>query len=181
MVGEGTFRLGPDSGRLLVKTSRSGLGARAGHDLVIEAAEWTGNVVVGPDGSARVHVEVNAGSLTIRDALGGLKPMTSSDRKMTEKNMVKVLQPGKYPVITFTADSTAQVDDAVSAPGTLTLVGKTQPLTVSGTVSPGGRLHASATVTQSRWGITPFSAFFGALRLADDVAVEVDAGLSAAD
>jgi hypothetical protein len=36
------------------------------------------------------------------------------------------------------------------------------------------RLRGHATVTQSRWGIKPYSAFAGALRLADDIQVEFD-------
>ena len=43
----------------------------------------------------------------------------------------------------------------------------------------GDRVRGGATVTQSRWGIKPYSAFFGALRLADDVEVEFDVRLPA--
>ena len=37
MVGmpDGSYQVGPERGRLLVKTARTGLGAKAGHDLTI--------------------------------------------------------------------------------------------------------------------------------------------------
>ena len=44
---------------------------------------------------------------------------------------------------------------------------------VSGGVDA-GRIRGHATITQSQWGIKPYSAFAGALRLADNVTVEFD-------
>jgi len=44
----------------------------------------------------------------------------------------------------------------------------------------GGRARGSATITQSKWGIKPYSAFFGALRLRDEVEVEFDVALAPA-
>jgi len=40
-----------------------------------------------------------------------------------------------------------------------------------------GRVVGGATVVQSRWGIRPYSAFFGALKLRDEVRVEFDVAL----
>ncbi|NUL33985.1 YceI family protein, partial [Streptomyces lunaelactis] len=42
MLTDGTYRLGPSTARLLIKTGRAGLGRRAGHDLTIEATRWSG-------------------------------------------------------------------------------------------------------------------------------------------
>lgn len=169
--------MGAPDGRLTVRTSRSGLGSRAGHDLIIEAERWQASVTVARDGAATIEAVVDANSLTIREALGGLKPMTASDRKTTEKNMRKILQPDRYPKISFVAESTTVEDTTVRASGELTLLGVPQQLVVSGTLDSSGHVQAESTVTQSRWGITPFSAFFGALRLADDVVVRIDAPL----
>ena len=48
----GTFLLGPDSGRVIVKTGRAGLAARAGHDLTIEITDWSARVTIPDDGVA---------------------------------------------------------------------------------------------------------------------------------
>ena len=42
----GSYRLGPQAGRLLLMTGRTGLGRRAGHDLTIEATRWLADVVL---------------------------------------------------------------------------------------------------------------------------------------
>src|SRR5215510_2693757 len=69
-----TAKLGPEHGRLLIKTGRSGLGRRAGHDLTIEATRWSGTIDLAgdaervadatPDGSS-VRVDVAVDSLTV--------------------------------------------------------------------------------------------------------------------
>lgn len=43
-IADGSYRLTAESGELLVKTGRTGMGRRAGHDLVIEATRWQGGV-----------------------------------------------------------------------------------------------------------------------------------------
>ena len=76
----GTYRLGPESGRLLVRTTRTGLGAKAGHDLTIEVTRWVGQATVGTIESANssVSVEVEIDSFEVREGTGGVKPL--SDR-----------------------------------------------------------------------------------------------------
>ncbi|WP_260860176.1 YceI family protein [Streptomyces cupreus] len=58
--------------------------------------------------------------------------------------------------------------------GELTIKGRIHPATVHGKANNAGPLRGSATVTQSTWGIKPYTAFLGALRLADDVRVEFE-------
>jgi hypothetical protein len=47
----GNYRLGPDNGRVVLKTGRQGIAARAGHDLTIEITRWSAQVEV-PDEDA---------------------------------------------------------------------------------------------------------------------------------
>ncbi|NKZ07740.1 YceI family protein [Actinomadura latina] len=167
---EGTFELGPDDGRLLVRTGRSGLGRRAGHDLTIEATRWSARVEAREPldaSSAEVTVEVDA--LEVREGTGGALPLSAGDRADITKNLRKVLDTARYPQITFV--STAVGDDGIE--GDLTIMGRTKPVRI-GATRDGDRVRGTVTVTQSRWGIKPYSAFFGALRLADDVEVEFD-------
>ena len=42
----GNFRLGPDTGRVVIKTGRAGLAAKAGHDLTIEVTRWSAQAEV---------------------------------------------------------------------------------------------------------------------------------------
>jgi hypothetical protein len=54
----------------------------------------------------------------------------------------------------------------------------TRPVTLQGRVAD-GRIVGGATVVQSRWGIRPYSAFFGALKLSDEVKIDFDIALTA--
>jgi polyisoprenoid-binding protein YceI len=175
-AGNGNYRLGPEAGMLLLKTGRTGLGRRAGHDLTIEATRWQADVVVNtaaPDqSSVRVTIEVD--SLEVREGAGGIKPLTDADRadiKMTIGK--KILGTAEHPMIMFSSSHVTGTTDAFEASGDLTIMGQARPVTISGGIDA-GRIRGHATVTQSRWGIKPYSAFAGALRLADDVRIEFD-------
>lgn len=172
---EGTFELGPEDGRLLVRTGRSGLGRRAGHDLTIEATRWSATVEARePLDASTVEVTVEVDALEVREGTGGVKPLTDQDRAEIKKNLRNVLDVRRYPRIRFV--STDVREDAVE--GDLTIMGRVKPVRVRAG-RDGDRVRGGATVTQSRWGVKPYSAFFGALRLADDVEIEFDLRLPA--
>jgi polyisoprenoid-binding protein YceI len=56
--------------------------------------------------------------------------------------------------------------------GELTLGAKTQPLSFD-VVVDNGAVSARATVSQTHWGIKPFSALFGTLKVLDEVEVQL--------
>jgi polyisoprenoid-binding protein YceI len=180
-MADGTYRLSPESGELVVKTGRTGMGRRAGHDLVIEVTRWRGEVTVvsaKPEDST-VSVEVDVDSLEVREGLGGVKPLTDKDRADIKKTLCDILDSTTFPQIRFAGTSmTGRPGDSVTVEGDLTIRGETAPVTVRADFAD-GRVRGSATVAQTRWGIKPYSAFLGALKLADEVAVELDAGLAA--
>jgi len=171
----GSYRLEPTAGKLLLKTSRTGLGRRAGHDLTIEITRWEADVVVNADdaGQSSVSVTVEGGSLAVREGTGGLKPLTDADRASIKTTIGEILRVAEHPVITFTSAKVTGTADAFQISGDLTIQGKARPLTFDGGIDA-GRLRGHATVTQSQWAIKPYSAFAGALRLADDIQVEFD-------
>ncbi len=181
-VPDGSFPIGPQAGRLLVRTARTGLGAKAGHDLTIEVTRWRGNVTISTavSGHSGVAVEVETGSLEVREGTGGVKPLTDADRAEIKKVMAeKILQAGRFPTITFQSAEVTGSADRFQVRGDLTIAGVTQPVIINGRLS-GGQVQGRATVTQSQWGIKPYSAFLGALRLRDEVEVEFDLTLAAA-
>jgi polyisoprenoid-binding protein YceI len=99
----GAYRFGPESGRLLVHTTRTGLGAKAGHDLTIEVTRWHGRATVDPATPANslVTVEVDADSFQVRKGTGGVKPLSDADRAEIHKTLKEVLHTGQHPTITF--------------------------------------------------------------------------------
>jgi polyisoprenoid-binding protein YceI len=61
--------------------------------------------------------------------------------------------------------------------GELELAGTRHPISFE-LRSEDGRLTARATVKQSDWGIKPYSALFGTLKVADEVEVGIEASLT---
>jgi polyisoprenoid-binding protein YceI len=175
-LSTGTHRLGPDNGRLLVRTSRTGLGRKAGHDLTIEVTRWSAEAVVDTAEPARssVTAEIEVDSFEVREGTGGVKPLTDADRaEITKTVREKILHTAEHPLITFRSTSVAGSPEAFVAEGDLTIMGETRPVTVRARADD-DRLSGGATVVQSEWGIKPYSAFFGALRLADPVEIAFD-------
>ena len=179
-MADGSYLVGPESGRLLVKTARTGLGSKAGHDLTIEVTRWRGNVVVDAvnPASSSVTVEVDADSFEVRQGTGGIKPLTDADRADIKDTLRgKILNTGRYPTITFGSSRISGTAESFRIDGDLTIVGVTQPVTVEGQLVT-GRAHGSAVIVQSRWGIRPYSAFLGALKLRDEIEVQFDIDLT---
>ncbi|MGH3369990.1 MAG: YceI family protein [Nocardioidaceae bacterium] len=175
----GGYRLGPESGRLLVNTTRTGLGAKAGHDLTIEVTRWHGRATADTavPANSSVTVEVDVDSFEVRQGTGGVKPLTDADRAEIKKTLGEVLHAVQHPTITFRSTRVDGSAGSFTLDGELTIMGVTGPVTVQGRVTD-GRVVGSATVVQSRWGIRPYSAFFGALKLRDEVKVDFDVALT---
>ena len=180
MESAGAYRLGPESGRLLVNTTRTGLGAKAGHDLTIVVTRWYGRATVdaATPANSLVTVEVEVDSLEVREGTGGVKPLTDADRAAIHKTLKDVLHTAQHPTITFRSRRVEGSAGSFTVEGQLTVMGVTQPVMVQGRVTD-GRVVGGATVVQSQWGIRPYSAFFGALKLSDEVKIDFDIALTA--
>lgn len=178
----GTYELGPGDGRILVKTGREGLAARAGHDLTIEITRWSARVTV-PDAAvggglaaAALTAELDLGSLTVREGSGGAKPLSDKDRRDIQAQARKIL--GDQAAATFT--SSRVIPDAAASgaiEGTLNLHGTAQSLIIQITSSAPGQFRGNATLRQTDFGITPYSGFLGALKLKNEIAVEFEVNL----
>jgi polyisoprenoid-binding protein YceI len=175
----GNFRLGPDAGRVVIKTGRAGLAAKAGHDLTIEVTRWSAQVEVPAEGdggqsAATVSAELDLGSLEVREGTGGAMPLTDRDRREIKKQIAGILRGGTA------SFASTRVIPSGAIEGTVTLNGKTQPARLQLTDSGSGRYRGSATLTQTGFGIKPYTGFFGALKLKDEVVVEFEVDLSKA-
>ena len=186
----GTFQLGPDAGRVLIKTGRAGLAAKAGHDLTIEITRWSARVVVPADAGAagaEITADLDLGSLAVREGTGGAKPLTDKDRGDIKNSARKILgdQAASFTSTRVIPASSGSGSGPGSGSGgaiegTLTLNGRSQPVRLQVT-SPGpGRYRGGATIRQTGFGITPYSGFFGALKLRDEVGVEFEVSLDRA-
>ena len=177
MIPPGSYTLGPHNGRLIVKTYREGLAKKVGHDLIIEVGQWSANVNVGEDpSSTTITASANVGSLNPLEGVGGVKPLSDGDKSDIRKNITqKVLT---SPEITFRSTSVKVAGNSATVSGDLTIMGRSQPVDVQLSES-GGRIRGNMSVVQSRWGIKPFTAMMGALKVSDNVDVEFEGNVPA--
>jgi polyisoprenoid-binding protein YceI len=179
-VSAGHYRLGPDTGRIALRTSRDGLAATAGHDLTLDAPRWSGELIVKDDGTpASLEVRIDVGSLTVREGTGGLKPLTDRDRREIGVTMRRLLDTGQHPEAAFTATRFEPAGEGGVIDGDFSLRGTSGPLRLQVSQAGPGKYQATGSVVQSSYGIKPYSGFFGALKVRDAVAVEAEVELPA--
>ncbi len=165
------YTLGPQDGILSVRTSRTGAVAKAGHDLLIHVTEWT--ATLDTDGGS-LTLDADASSLRVREGSGGMKPLDEDDLANIETTIDDEVLLRRD--ISFRSTSVAAEGDALAVTGDLTLVGTTAPLSFDLALTD-GRVQGVAVVRQTDWGMKPYTALFGALKVADEVRVEIDARL----
>jgi polyisoprenoid-binding protein YceI len=167
-------RLGPENATLSVHTKRGGAAAKAGHDLELHVTAWEATLDL-ERGSAELSAD--GASLRVRKGTGGMQALGEEDkdniRQTIDQDVLKKRN------VTFRAGSVAPDGDGrYRVEGDLTLAGSTQPIAFDLLVGDDGRITATATVTQTRWGMKPFSALFGTLKVLDDVEVVLEGRLS---
>ena len=171
-IAPGSYSLGPQNGRLIVKTYREGLAKKVGHDLIIEVGQWSANVNVGEDPSdSSITASAQVGSLSPVQGVGGVKPLSDGDKADIKKNITqKVLT---SPEISFKSSSVKSSGNSATVSGDLTIMGRSQPVDIQLSES-GGKIRGNFSVTQSNFGIKPFTAMMGALKVQDRVDVEFE-------
>jgi polyisoprenoid-binding protein YceI len=162
--------LGPQDGTLTIRTGRKGAASKAGHDLRIEVTAWQATLDL--SGSPSVTLTADSRSLKVREGTGGVKSLDDDDKASIEQTIDDEVLKGA--AIEFRSTGVAVDGERVSVRGDLEIGGRSQPIAFDLLLS-GGRLAGSAVVSQPAWGIKPYSALFGTLKVADEVTVSIDA------
>ncbi len=174
-IGPGTHKLGPENGTLTVETRRTGAASKAGHDLVMEVTSWAAEVDIAKDPA--ITLTADGGSLRVRDGTGGVTALGDDDKAGIEQTIDEEVL--KRTAIEFRSSALELGPDGTGASvhGELELAGTRHPISFE-LRSEDGRLTARATVKQSDWGIKPYSALFGTLKVADEVEIGIEASLT---
>ena len=174
----GAHTLGPENGTLSVRTGRTGAAAKAGHDLLIHVTAWQATLEVGEDPAhCSIALDVDAGSLRVRAGTGGMQALDDDDKANIEQTIDDEVLKRQGIEFRSTAVQSGADGGRISVEGKLTLVGRACPIAFELTVGADGELSGSVVIKQSDWGITPYSALFGALKVADAVEVVLHASL----
>ena len=157
------------------------MGAKLAHDLTLRATRWSGTLNVdGSPAGCNASLSIDPRSIEIVEARGGVKSLSDKDRRDIDKNInEKVLESGKYPELKFESSSCSGAEPNFTAAGNMTIKGTTRPVNIDINVN-GTTVTARTSISQKDFGIKPFSAMMGAIKLRDDVDFELTVNLPSA-
>lgn len=176
----GTYRVNAHSGKLSVYTYKEGFLSAVAHDLLIEVTDFTVNVNVLDGHTVNGEAEVQANSLKVicamKDGQCQHDTLKEKDKADIEEATFKdVLHVSKYPTITFRLQNIAQGDEGVyRIGGELTLHGVTRPVEFDAKTTTGKDFKGRFTLGQKDFGIKPYKALLGTLKVKNEVDIAFD-------
>ena len=158
-------------GTVHVFTYKAGLLSRVAHDLRLSASDWSVQVV-GETVSARFPVAgLSVDGAVVRDTVDPSTPGRSDKHQIARTIRDELLHAHVAPDLTWVG--TVRPDGPLRRfDGALSLRGVSRPAAFTGRLD-GDTLRAEAWLVPSRWGIAPYTALLGAIRLQDKVRVQV--------
>jgi polyisoprenoid-binding protein YceI len=157
-----------------VSVYREGALAAVGHDLKLRVTDFTIEITIEPPA---IRAEFRAESLRVVGTLKNNRvnenePAPPDKREIEENIHTEVLEVRKYPTILFYSTSVEKDGNTYRVTGWLELHGFRREMTF--TAEQGSdRVVTKVLVHQPDFGITPFRAFMGMLRVKPDVFVEL--------
>lgn len=167
-------KLDQDSAECFVFTYKEGLLSAVAHDLKIKVTRFQIDV----DERARtVEGRFDATSLRVVCAMQNGKEskgaLSAEQKREIEANIVRdVLAAGEYPEVRYVSTSVTGEGDEVQVKGQLSLHGKRKTTEVV-VRKERNRYVATATIHQPDFGIRPYSALLGTLKVKADVEVRI--------
>jgi polyisoprenoid-binding protein YceI len=158
-------------GTFHIFTFKDGLLARLAHDLRLSLGRY--EVTVDQD---QVEGRFWLDSLEVDGAMSrgtlDASELSPRDKKTIQGNLCdKVLHTGRHPEATFSGTRQELGGGRYRVTGQLTLMGRPQPVSLEAS-GQDGVYSGSAELVPSRWGIKPFKALGGAIKLQDKLKLE---------
>lgn len=179
--GEAVYRVVPERSRLFMRTGRDGPMKAAGHDHVIASADIEGLVLLSSNPQkSRADLRLPLQQLIVDDPghreRFGLEPdLPESAIEGTTRNMQeKVLESGRFPWATVGVRLLSMEQARAELNLTVTMHGTSSGYTVPADLNIGPEtlsVSGSMTVAHGDFGLTPFSAAGGLLRVAEDIEI----------
>ncbi|MFN3533675.1 MAG: YceI family protein [Candidatus Brocadia sp.] len=185
VLKEGTYTFTASSGKLFVYTFKEGFLSAVAHDLLIEVTDFKVNLNVPASGvnPASVDAEIQANSLKVicamKDGQRHYDTLKEKDKTDIEEATFKdVLHPNKYPTINFRSTGIQEKEGIYHVKGELTLHGVTRPIEFDVQTATGKDLKGKITLSQKDFGIKPYKALLGTLKVKNEVEVAFDLPLN---
>ena len=167
------MRLDPSTANCLVFTYKEGLLSAVAHDLQLRVERFAITV---DDAAWRVDARFDARSLRVvgvmRDGVAHPDALGDADKRSIEQTVAReVLHADRHPEIRFGSEAASADGDEVRVQGTLSLHGVERPLLVPVRRRADGAWTAEVRLDQPDFGIRPYRAMLGTLRVRADVVV----------
>ena len=158
-----------------VLTFKEGVLSAIAHDLKIQVER--GTITVGEGQAPSVEATFDPASLRVvcarKNEVDAPSALSAGDRKKIEGNLQKdVLHAKRHREIRFVSSKVTIDGDRATVAGQLTLHGRTQPLSATAR-KEGARWVTAVPIHQPDFGITPYSAMLGTLKVQPTVTVEL--------
>lgn len=159
----------------LVFTFKDGLLSKVAHDLKVRVNRFTLDF---DPAASKVTGEFDPSSLevinAVHDGVEDPKALSGGDKdKIASQIQKEVLETSSHPKIHFTSTKVARrPDGGYSITGDLTLHGTTRPISAETRVE-GGKQVAEVEINQPDFGVEPFKAMMGTLKVKPVVRVRV--------
>lgn len=155
-----------------VFTFKDGLLSAIAHDLKIQVTRFTVEV---NEAKTSLEARFDARSLKVLHAMQSGAPnpsaLSDGDKRKIEGNITdEVLHSDKHPEVRFVSSSVAPQGDGFAIAGTLTLHGVSKPVTATAKRED-GRYVAEIPIHQPDYGIKPYSAMLGTLKIKPELKV----------
>ncbi len=179
-IESGTYALGPKNGTLSVRTGRRGAIAKAGHDLLIEVDIWGATVQIGATPEQTVlELTADSSSLRVVEGTGGIQSLGEDERSGIGQTIREEVLKGT-PIAFRSISVQSRGEGRLRVQGDLELAGGINPVAFDLDIGDDGHVTARAVVKQTDWGMKPYTALFGTLKVSDEVHVSIDGRLAAA-
>lgn len=169
------MRLDENSAECLVFTFKEGMLSAIAHDLKIKVGRFSVEAEGDPAAPSRLSASFEVASLRVqcamKDGAENHDSLSDGDKKKIEKTIAdEVLNPAKFAQVRF--ESTKIEGDRIE--GKLTLHGVERPLSLVAR-REGSLRVVEVSLDQTQFGIKPYSAMMGTLRIKPQVTVRLSA------
>jgi hypothetical protein len=166
-----------ETSECLVLTFKEGLLSKVAHDLKLRVGVFSVDVEQAPGRALQLRARFEAPSLKVVCAMKGGQEapasLTAKDREEIDRSIAEqVLQAGRHPEIRFESRSVTAEGGGFKVEGTLTLHGVSRPLGFR-VNSAKGRHTAEVPLEQTDFGIKPYRALMGTLKIKSGVVVRI--------
>ncbi len=162
------------SAEVLLFSYKDGLLAKVAHDLKMRVDEFSIDVA---DDLSSVKATFQANRVSVltamKDGRDDQGTLSDGDKKKILANISDdVLASRRYPTVSFESTGVREQGNTRVVTGNLTLHGQTRSVTAT-VREDGAHWTTDVTLQQTQFGIKPYNALMGALKVKDDVRVTV--------